>query len=283
MKDVEAHVCAPRSRWSRDIESQAPVSSIGADRVPGRSHLAPDTRDSPRVRANVRRHRSSRAPDGRAGPGGDRRRHPLASGRPGRWQPGQGKTAARSAPGRGRPDAWRSRGPSPRADARRRLEFPAQWDRLLAAVPVRYRQRDVVDSYAAWLSDPEPEERGRAALEWCTWESATPGWPPHEGLESRFHDADYALAFARIVTHFVRHNAWLEDGVLIRDARLISHLPAFLVTGRFDFQAPISNAWELKRVWPAAQLVIVDEAGHGNAEVGLAVVRATDQLAQTQL
>ena len=70
---------------------------------------------------------------------------------------------------------------------------------------------------------------------------------------------------------------------MIRDARLISHLPAFLVTGRFDFQAPISNAWELKRVWPAAQLVIVDEAGHGNAEVGLAVVRATDQLAQTQL
>lgn len=161
--------------------------------------------------------------------------------------------------------------------------FPAQWDRLVAAVPVRYRQRDVVDSYAAWLSDPEPEERRRAALEWCTWESATPGWPPHEGLEPRFHDADHALAFARIVTHFVRHNAWLGDGILIRNARLISHLPAFLVTGRFDLQAPVSNAWELKRVWPAAELVIVDDSGHGDAKVGLEVVRATDQLAQIQL
>ena len=51
--------------------------------------------------------------------------------------------------------------------------------------------------------------------------------------------------------------------------------------GRFDFQAPIANAWELSRVWPRAELVIVDNAGHaaGNADITQELVRATDRFA----
>ena len=49
-----------------------------------------------------------------------------------------------------------------------------------------------------------------------------------------------------------------------------------MVNGRFDFQAPLSNAWELKRAWPGAELMIVDDAGHGSPKIGPALVRATD-------
>ena len=50
--------------------------------------------------------------------------------------------------------------------------------------------------------------------------------------------------------------------------------------GFFDFQAPIGNAWELKRVWPRAELVIVDNAGHADSP-GLTqeLIRATDRFA----
>ena len=98
------------------------------------------------------------------------------------------------------------------------------------------------------------------------------------GLAQRFRDPAYAMAFARIVTHYVRHNAWLEDGSLLRGARALSEIPGVLVNGRFDFQAPIANAWELQRVWPRAELVIVDDAGHTpNAGVGVELVRATER------
>ena len=55
-------------------------------------------------------------------------------------------------------------------------------------------------------------------------------------------------------------------------------IPAILVNGRFDFQAPIGNAWELRRVWPRSELVIVDNAGHaGSAEINRELIRATDR------
>jgi pimeloyl-ACP methyl ester carboxylesterase len=34
-----------------------------------------------------------------------------------------------------------------------------------------------------------------------------------------------------------------------------------MMRGRFDLRSPIGNAWELKRVWPRAELVTVDDAG----------------------
>ena len=42
-----------------------------------------------------------------------------------------------------------------------------------------------------------------------------------------------------------------------------------MINGRFDFQSPIGNAWELKRAWPRAELVIVDDAGHAADNAGI--------------
>jgi proline iminopeptidase len=155
--------------------------------------------------------------------------------------------------------------------------FPEQWARLRAAVPETKSDADVVDAYSRRFVDPDPDVRRNAAFEWCMWESASPAWPPTTELAERFRDPDYALAFARIVTHYVHANAWLEDGVLLRDAGLLADIPGVLVSGRYDFQAPIANAYELERAWPRAELVIVDEAGHvPTGELGRQVARATD-------
>jgi proline iminopeptidase len=132
------------------------------------------------------------------------------------------------------------------------------------------------------LSDLDPDTRHRAAHTWCLWESATPDWPPSTGLKKRFQDPDYAVAFARIVTHYTRNYAFLEDGVLLRNAHVLAETPGILVNGRFDFQAPLGNAWELKRVWPRAELVVVPDAGHGgNTALDAELVRATDCFART--
>ena len=159
--------------------------------------------------------------------------------------------------------------------------FPDQWERLRAALPVAERDADVVDAYHRLLNDPDPTVCRSAAFEWCLWESASPAWPPTTGLAERFEDPEYALAFARIVTHYVRANAWLEDCILLRNAGVLADIPGVLVSGRFDFQAPIANAYELRQAWPRAELVIVDEAGHiPTGELARQVVRATDRFRQ---
>jgi proline iminopeptidase len=161
--------------------------------------------------------------------------------------------------------------------------FPEQWDRLRAGVPnaARDGDGDIVEAYSRMLHDRDPEVRRRAALAWCTWESATPEWPPTTGLAERYTDPDFALGFARLVTHYVRHDLFLEDGVLLRTAHVLAGTPGILVNGRFDLQSPIANAWELRRVWPRVELAIVEDAGHAGNDPGITreLIHATDRFA----
>ena len=159
--------------------------------------------------------------------------------------------------------------------------FPVQWAALRDGVPPNERQGDIVEAYARMLNDPDPEVRRRAALAWCTWESATTDWPPTGALNARYEDPAFALAFARLVTHYVAHDFFLEDGILLRDAHLLEDIPGVLVHGRQDLMAPIANARELTRAWPRADLVVVDDAGHAGNERGIEeqLVLATDRFA----
>ena len=159
--------------------------------------------------------------------------------------------------------------------------FPEQWERLRVALPTAERDGDLVEAYARQLNDPDPDVRQRAADAWCLWESATIDWPPSTKLAERFTHPAFALSFARLVTHYMSHNLWLEDEHLLRQVDKLADIPAILINGRFDFQAPLANAWTLARVWPRAQLVIVDDAGHvaSHPAITQALSAATDRLA----
>lgn len=155
--------------------------------------------------------------------------------------------------------------------------FPQEWKRLRSWLPVDEPKNDTVEAYHRCLNSDDPAICQRAAEEWCMWESATPDWPPTTDLAPRFVDPKYALAFARIVTHYVRHNAWVEDGILLRDADRLTDISGILINGRFDFQAPIAAAWELKRVWKNAELVIVEDAGHSGTKLSRHIVEASNR------
>ncbi len=159
--------------------------------------------------------------------------------------------------------------------------FPEEWHRLRMALPAPDRDGDIVDAYHRLLHDADPRVRAQAAFEWCLWESATPAWPPTRGLAERFTDPRFAMAFARLVTHYVRHDAWIEDGSLLQGADVLGAIPGTLVHGRFDLGTPLANAWELARVWARAELVVVDDAGHTPTNRGIthALLRATDAFA----
>ncbi len=159
--------------------------------------------------------------------------------------------------------------------------FPAQWARLLEAIPAGRDRGDVIETYSELLFDADPAVRERAALAWCRWESATPSWPPSDRLEDRFRDPAFALAFARIVTHYVRNDAWIDDDELLRAISALAEIPGVVVQGRFDFQSPLGNAWALHRAWRSSDLVVVGDAGHDSSAPGItdAIVAATDRFA----
>jgi proline iminopeptidase len=144
--------------------------------------------------------------------------------------------------------------------------FPQEWDRFANAVPDHLRHLRLVDAYATMLADPEPTVRDNAAREWCTWEEAHVSLTPGHMPNPRYQDPEFCLRFARLVTHYWRHAAFLEEGQLIRDAAKLNGIPGVLIHGRYDVSGPLVTAWQLSRRWTTSRLRILGDAGHGGGK-----------------
>jgi proline iminopeptidase len=107
---------------------------------------------------------------------------------------------------------------------------------------------------------------------------------PDRQPDPRYDAPTFRMTFARLVTHYWRHAAWLHDGVLLRDAARLRGTPGALVHGRLDVSSPLDIAWKLARLWPAAELTVVDDAAHGSGSPGVAeaLVAATDRFARNR-
>lgn len=84
-----------------------------------------------------------------------------------------------------------------------------------------------------------------SATAWSTWENATSKLIIDPEYIARGDDPKWALAFARIESHFFVNGGWMEDGQLIRDAHKIKHLPISITQGRYDVVCPAKTSWEL--------------------------------------
>ena len=160
--------------------------------------------------------------------------------------------------------------------------FPEQWARFRDGVPAADRDGDLAEAYARLLADPDPAVRERAARDWCRWEDSHVSVRPDHRPDPRYDDPVFRMVFARLVTHYWRHAAFLEDGALLAGAGRLAGIPGVLVHGRLDVSSPLDIAWELARAWPDAELVVLDEAGHSARDPGMteAVVAATDRFAR---
>ena len=140
---------------------------------------------------------------------------------------------------------------------------------------------DLVAAYARLLESPDSAVREKATWDWLTWEDAVVSLEEH-GTPGVYSDRtpEEALAFVRICAHYFSHDAWLEDGELIRNAGRLEDIPGVLLHGRHDLGSPVGTAWELAQAWPGSELVVVSDSGHtGSDTMRRLAVAATDRFA----
>lgn len=158
--------------------------------------------------------------------------------------------------------------------------FPREWDRFVSGVPEAERGDDLAAAYARLLASPSPAVHAKAARAWCDWEnthvSLMPGWRP----DPRYDDPQFRLTFARLVTHYWRHGCFLAEGQITANVHLLAEIPAVLVHGRHDVSSPLETAWRLHQAWPASELVVLDDAGHGGGSFAVELGNALDRVSE---
>ena len=158
--------------------------------------------------------------------------------------------------------------------------FPEEWARFRAGVPEPDRDGDLVAAYYRLLHHPDPGVRARAARNWLDWEDAVVSLEEGHQRHPRYADPRVRMAFARLVTHYFHHHAWLEDGILLREAGRLAGIPGVLVHGRLDLGGPPMTAWELTQAWPDAELHLVNTGHTGGPDMTVHLIAATDLFAE---
>jgi proline iminopeptidase len=159
------------------------------------------------------------------------------------------------------------------------MMFPDAWERFVAPIPPAERG-DMIGAYYRRLTGSDRRAREAAAAAWSQWEGDTLSLRGPQARPSKFNEVDFAVAFARIESHFfVNRGFFPEDGWILKNIAPVRDIPGWIVQGRFDVVTPMESAWTLKRAWPEARFDVIWDAGHASTEPGIvdALVRATDQ------
>jgi proline iminopeptidase len=146
--------------------------------------------------------------------------------------------------------------------------FPEAWRAFALFLPEQERG-DLLGSYYARLTDPDPAVHLPAAQAWDRYEGACSTLLPPNDPAPKFDSDASALAIARIEAHYFSHRAFLIDNQLLASLDRIRHLPCTIVQGRYDVICPPVTADALARAWPEADYVVVPDAGHSVREPGI--------------
>jgi len=147
--------------------------------------------------------------------------------------------------------------------------FPEAWDEYLAAIP-EVERGDLMSAYHRRLTGNDENEKIKCARAWTKWEMATSRLYVDPNYVAKAEEDQFSIAFARIECHyFVNGGFFTTDGQLIKEANKIANIPGVIVQGRYDMVCPAFTAWDLKKVWPKSELIIVPDAGHSMKEPGI--------------
>jgi proline iminopeptidase len=159
--------------------------------------------------------------------------------------------------------------------------FPEAFAEFQRLIPPSERD-DMIGAYHRRLTSNDLSLRLAAARAWSIWEGTTLSLIPEADRVARFGADTYALAFARIESHyFVNAGFFRRDGELLLEAHRLKDIPGVIVHGRYDVVTPVKNAVLLSKAWGLADLRVVADAGHAMTEPGIVheLIRATRKFA----
>lgn len=158
--------------------------------------------------------------------------------------------------------------------------FPDKWERFLEPIPPDERG-DLIGAYHRRLTGDDVAVQIAAARAWSLWEGETITLLPNAAFTDQHSGDAFALAFARIENHYFVNKGFVVEGQLIDEATKLRGIPGIIIQGRYDMATPAKTAWDLHRVWPEAEFVLVPDAGHAYNEPGIldALLNATDRFA----
>ena len=151
---------------------------------------------------------------------------------------------------------------------------PEAWNKLALSLDAR-DDEGLLEACSRQLQAGTLAQALDAARAWSDYECAVMALGEPVQVPPAMPDA-HLLARVRVQTHYLLHHCFLDQQPILGHMTRLLAAPAIIVQGRLDLVCPPAAAASLASRWLAAELRMVENAGHlaSNAKLASALVRA---------
>lgn len=144
--------------------------------------------------------------------------------------------------------------------------FPEAWQKLVTFLPPNERT-DHLAAYYQRIFHEDSQISIPAACNWNAYESSIMTLQPSTSSAAPPAD-DVQLARAKVQLHYIMNDCFVGSRPILKEVSALTHIPTFIVQGRYDMVCPPQTAWELGQAMPHAELHMISDAGHSAMEPG---------------
>jgi len=139
--------------------------------------------------------------------------------------------------------------------------YPEEWQEYLKPIPV-HKRNDIVKAYYEIFTNGEDSEQVEAISAWNIWESNILKLNFLIDSVNSFDDSYDAISAAKLKCHYFVNNMFVKaENSALDNIHKIFGIPAVIINGRYDLACPIYAAWELHKLLPESEFVVVKNTG----------------------
>jgi proline iminopeptidase len=148
--------------------------------------------------------------------------------------------------------------------------YPALSEDFLAILPEEEREQPL-DAYWRRILDADPAVHAVPARAWHDTERIlSEHMPTRTRLEPAALRSDGALpATPFMEAHYFQNDCFMRTDQLLSEAARLAGIPGIIVQGRYDLLCPPETSLALAATWRAAEIRIVEGAGHSLYDRGI--------------
>ena len=142
--------------------------------------------------------------------------------------------------------------------------FPEAYEKFISYVPLKFKN-NILEWFHEQLTVNNRSVNLKAASVWAEYENSCSSLD----YVARPISGENALAISKIETHYFMNDCFIPNNFIIDNIKNVSNIPAIIVQGRHDVICPPFKASMLSNAWNAAEIEIVEDAGHSAFEANI--------------
>lgn len=148
--------------------------------------------------------------------------------------------------------------------------FPKEYANFVKGVDCKDSWQCIADSFYARMQSSDPNISQLACEQWFSWEVAISKLVPDKKTSPNQIASNLQMkSLALLECHYIHNRCFIEENHVINNAYKITHIPIFIIHGRYDLVCKVDASIKLHEHLHNSTLSIIDSAGHSAQEIGI--------------